>query len=63
MGDWGWAREVPVSRKTIGGGPSESTQKRRQLSIQQRLLKGYSTLETLMLLPEVVLVEVCSAGC
>lgn len=37
---WGWTRPPPVSRKTLGGGPSEATQKRKQLSVQQRLLKG-----------------------
>jgi hypothetical protein len=38
-GEWGWMREAPPSRKT-GKGSSESVQKRKQLSIQQRLLKG-----------------------
>ena len=37
---WGWTRPPPLSRKTSGGGPSEATQKRKQLSHQQRLLKG-----------------------
>ena len=37
---WGWIREPPASRKSVGGGPSEATQKRKQLTIQQRLLKG-----------------------
>lgn len=37
---WGWTREPPASRKSAGGGPSEATQKRKQLTIQQRLLKG-----------------------
>ncbi len=38
-GEWGWMCEAPPSRKT-GKGSSESVQKRKQLSIQQRLLKG-----------------------
>lgn len=37
---WGWIREPPASRKSSGGGPSEATHKRKQLTIQQRLLKG-----------------------
>lgn len=37
---WGWTRPPPVSRKNSGGGPSETIQKRKQLSDQQRLLKG-----------------------
>ncbi|CAM6037685.1 unnamed protein product [Sphagnum compactum] len=39
-GEWGWMREAPPSRKT-GKGSSESVQKRKQLSIQQRLLKEF----------------------
>ncbi|CAK9199255.1 unnamed protein product [Sphagnum troendelagicum] len=39
-GEWGWMREAPPSRKT-GKGSSESVQKRKQLSMQQRLLKEF----------------------
>lgn len=38
---WGWTRDPPASRKSAAGGPSEATQKRKQLTIQQRLLKGW----------------------
>ncbi|XP_024371573.1 E3 ubiquitin-protein ligase ORTHRUS 2 isoform X2 [Physcomitrium patens] len=38
---WGWSREPPASKKTSGSGPSEATQKRKQLSVQQRLLKEF----------------------
>ena len=40
---WRWTRPPPASRKSSGGGPSEATQKRKQLSTNQRLLKGSIT--------------------
>ncbi|KAG0631582.1 hypothetical protein M758_1G264000 [Ceratodon purpureus] len=38
---WRWTRPPPASRKSSGGGPSEATQKRKQLSTNQRLLKEF----------------------